>query len=239
MKAYIEDLTLFLVLTFILFSPFLILLTVIVLSYFWSLPWTLLTIFIYCSWIYIDRNTDIQGGRWSNYLRRLSIWSMASAYFPVQLIKTEDLDPTRNYIFGVHPHGLLTVGVGVNFLTEATRFSDLFPGIRPRLMTIRFNFFVPLIRDLYSWLGACRVSRESCQYLLNDRTRTGGSALIIVVGGMREIYLTEYHNMVFYLKSRKGFIRLALENGLVDGAIIMIMNIDRFLLLSGHHWYQL
>jgi len=64
-------------------------------------------------------------------------------------------------------------------------------------------------------LGGCRVSRESCQYFL-DGTSGQSNAVIIVTGGMRELYLAEYETMIFYLKNRKGFVRLALENGLVN-----------------------
>ena len=67
----------------------------------------------------------------------------------------------------------------------------------------------------YYSIGACRVSRESCQYFLNGSAGQG-NAVIIVSGGMRELYLTKYQTMIFYLKTRKGFIRLALENGLVN-----------------------
>ncbi|CAF1263290.1 unnamed protein product [Rotaria sordida] len=173
---------------------------------------TLLIGLIYGSWMYIDRYTDVRGGRWSNCLRRLSIWSIVANYFPLKLIKTEDLDPNRNYIFGYHPHGLLTFGAGVNFLTEATHFSTLFPGIRPHLMILRNGFLIPFTRELLLNLGACRVSRESCQYFLNGSSGQG-NGVVIVCGGMRELYLTEYQMMIFYLKNRKGFIRLALENG--------------------------
>ena len=130
---------------------------------------------IYGSWMYIDRYTDVRGGRSSNCLRRLSIWSIVSNYFPIKLIKTEDLDPNRNYIFGYHPYGAITFGAGVNFLIEATHFSTLFPGIRPHLMILRFQFLVPFSRDIFLnlgndniinpssnvfvILGACRVSR--------------------------------------------------------------------------------
>ncbi|CAF4481548.1 unnamed protein product [Rotaria sp. Silwood2] len=115
-------------------------------------------------------------------------------------------------IFGYHPHGVLTFGAGVNFLTEATHFSTLFPGIRPHLMILRYQFLVPFSRELFLYLGACRVSRESCQYFLNGSSGQG-NAIVIVCGGMTEMYLTEYQTMIFYLKKRKGFIRLALENG--------------------------
>ena len=153
MKSFVEDLVFFSLLTLIILSPFVILFIFIVLSYFWSLPMTLLMGLSYGSWMYFDRYTAVRGGRASNYLRQLSIWTIVSNYFPVKLVKTEDLDPNRNYIFGYHPHGRLTAGAGVNFLTEATHFSTLFPGIRPHLMTLRFNFLVPFSRELLLSLG--------------------------------------------------------------------------------------
>lgn len=166
MKNLIEDLILFFLITLIFFLPFVTLFTFILLSYFWSLPMTLLVGLIYGSWMYIDRYTDVRGGRWSNCLRRLSIWSIVSNYFPVKLIKTEDLDPNRNYIFGYHPHGVLTVGAGVTFLTEATHFSTLFPGIRPHLMILRYIFLVPFARELFLHLGNDNITNPSSNVLL-------------------------------------------------------------------------
>ena len=153
MKNLIEDLALFFVLTLMFLAPLVALFAFILLSYFWSLPMTLLIVLLYGSWMYIDRYTDVRGGRWSNSLRRSSIWSMVSNYFPVKLVKTEDLDPNRNYIFGYHPHGLLTAGAAVNFVTEATHFSTVFPGIRPHLMILRFGFLVPFSREFLLNLG--------------------------------------------------------------------------------------
>lgn len=114
---------------------------------------TLLIGVLYGTWMYIDRYTDIRGGRPSNYLRRSCIWSIVANYFPVKLMKTADLDPDRNYIFGYHPHGELTAGAAINFLTEATHFSTLFPSIRSRLMTLRYGFLTPFLRELFLYLG--------------------------------------------------------------------------------------
>jgi 2-acylglycerol O-acyltransferase 2 len=116
--------------------------------------------------MYIDRYTPVRGGRSSDRLRRLSIWSIVSNYFPTKLIKTEDLDPNRNYIFGYHPHGAVTVGAGINFLTEATHFSTLFPGIRPHLMALHSNFFCPFLRELFLSLGKNNIINLSLNVLL-------------------------------------------------------------------------
>lgn len=40
-----------------------------------------------------------------------------------QLVKSADPDPSWNYLFGFHPHGVLVSGACSNFCTEATGFS--------------------------------------------------------------------------------------------------------------------
>ena len=67
--------------------------------------------------------------------------------FVLQLIKTHNLLPSRNYIFGYHPHGILCFGAFCNFGTEATGFSKKFPGIKPSLATLAGNFRMPVLRD--------------------------------------------------------------------------------------------
>lgn len=65
----------------------------------------------------------------------------------VQLVKTAELDPRQNYLVGFHPHGVLAVGAFINFGTEATGFSTIFPGITPHLMMLSLWFRVPFLRD--------------------------------------------------------------------------------------------
>lgn len=67
--------------------------------------------------------------------------------FVLQLVKTAALDPSQNYLFGFHPHGVLVVGAFSNFCTEATGFSRLFPGLKPHLLMLPCWFQVPLFRD--------------------------------------------------------------------------------------------
>lgn len=64
-----------------------------------------------------------------------------------QLVKTAELDPSRNYLAGIHPHGVLAAGIFVNMCTEGTGFSEIFPGIRPHLMMLNLWFRVPFFRD--------------------------------------------------------------------------------------------
>nr|XP_057924094.1 2-acylglycerol O-acyltransferase 1 isoform X3 [Doryrhamphus excisus] len=62
----------------------------------------------YVGWLWLDRDTPSLGGRRSHWVRSWSIWEYFRDYFPVKLVKTVDLDPKKNYIFGFHPHGLVS-----------------------------------------------------------------------------------------------------------------------------------
>ncbi len=138
---------------FCAFSPLIVPLCVAFLSWYWSSRITVSVLFVYCCWLLIDRHRDFQGGRWSDCLRRCSIWTQWVKYFPLKLVKTMDLDPNLNYIFVSHPHGVGSFGALGNFGTDATHFSSLFPNIRPHLMLLRMQFFNPLTRDLLLGLG--------------------------------------------------------------------------------------
>ena len=72
----------------------------------------------------------------------------------LQIQKTKDLSPECNYLMGIHPHGLLTFGAFCNFYTEATGFSEIFPGITSHLATLSWFFKILFIRDYLMAKGA-------------------------------------------------------------------------------------
>ena len=103
----------------------------------------------------------------SDFLRGLPFWSLFASYFPARLHRTQELPPTRKYIFGYHPHGIISHGAFAAFGTEALGFSQLFPGIRNTLLTLDSNFRIPIYRDYALALGLASVSKESCENLLS------------------------------------------------------------------------
>ncbi|RUP49379.1 diacylglycerol acyltransferase-domain-containing protein [Jimgerdemannia flammicorona] len=121
-----------------------------------------------------------------------------------------ELDPSKNYIFGYHPHGIISMGAFTNFATEATGFSDKFPGIKPRLLTLTSNFNLPLYRDYLMAMGCASVSRTSCENILN---KGPGSSIVIVVGGAAESLNARPGTSDLTLRKRLGFIKLAMRNG--------------------------
>ncbi|PAA51377.1 hypothetical protein BOX15_Mlig028465g1 [Macrostomum lignano] len=166
----------------------------------------------YVAWIFFfDRNTSQRGGRRLERVRRWSLWRHYRDYFPIRLVKSADLDPAHNYLIGYHPHGIISCGAFCNFGTEATGFSAKFPGIKPYLLTLRINFFWPLLRGYFMSVGVCDVSRSSLRWILGREG--GGNAAIVVVGGAQEALDARPGNYKLTLLKRKGFARMALQTG--------------------------
>lgn len=167
---------------------------------------------LYLAWAYLfDTSTPNRGGRRFKFMRNLKIWKYFRDYFPIELVKTVDLNPEKNYIFGYHPHGVLCAGAFCNFATEATDFSKVFPGITPHLLPLMALFRPPLFRDYVMSSGMCNVTRDSCEYIL---TKKGpGNSIVIVVGGAAESLDAHPGTYTITLKPRKGFIKLSLKTG--------------------------
>jgi len=169
------------------------------------LPW----IIAYLLFVLFDIAPE-NGGRRFEFARRASFWKWYSEYFPIKLIKQADLDPSKNYVFGYHPHGVISVGAWTNFVTEANDFSKLFPGITCRLLTLTSNFNMPLYRDYLMAQGCASVSRQSCENILK---KGPGHSVIIVVGGAGESLNARPGVYDLVLRKRLGFIKLAVRNG--------------------------
>ncbi len=65
----------------------------------------------------------------------------------LQLVKTAELNPSKNYIMGCHPHGIMSVGAFSCFSTDRNGFAETFPGIRPTLAILAGLFRLPLLRE--------------------------------------------------------------------------------------------
>ena len=129
---------------------------------FWPL---LIPYMIYCMWSTASTSGTLSHR--SDFLRSLPVWSLFASYFPARLHRTEELSPTRKYIFGYHPHGIISHGAFAAFGTEALGFSQLFPGIKNTLLTLDTNFRIPIYRDYALAMGLASVSKESCENLLS------------------------------------------------------------------------
>lgn len=128
-------------------------------------------------------------------------------------------------------------GAVATFGTEATGFSEYFPGVKPHLLTLGeychaewggailplcvthftrvltpsdSNFKIPFYRDLLMSMGICSVSRRSCRAILDLGP---GNAITIVVGGAAESLAAHPGTHDLTLKRRFGFIKVAIREG--------------------------
>jgi len=176
----------------------------------WSIPplWPILV--VYLLWIhYIDNSAD-HGGRRSPWFRSIRFWRYFADYYPSSFLKECDLPADQPYVFGYHPHGIIGMGAICTFATEATGFSQAFPGIKPHLLTLSTNFQIPIYRDILLALGICSVSKKSCSNILKAGP---GYAITIVVGGAAESLSARPGTADLTLRRRLGFIKVAIQHG--------------------------
>ncbi|KAJ8652520.1 hypothetical protein O0I10_011844 [Lichtheimia ornata] len=179
----------------------------LVFGYLWTFPWLWPFLIAYLTFVYFDKAPE-KGGRRVEWVRRFPTWKYFANYFPAKLVKEQDLDPKKNYVFGYHPHGIISLGAVASFATEATGFSAQFPGIIPSLLTLTSNFRLPLYRDLIMAMGMASVSRSSCEKILSSGP---GRSIVIVIGGAAESLYARPGTADLTLKRRLGFIRLAIK----------------------------
>ncbi|KAM5370672.1 hypothetical protein ACJZ2D_008386 [Fusarium nematophilum] len=189
-------------------------------SIFWlicanPLAWPILVPYL----IHLTLSTAATNGRLSyrsEWMRSLRLWKLFTGYFPMKLHKTHDLPAERKYIFGYHPHGIISHGAWGAFATNALGFSELFPGITNTLLTLDSNFRLPFNRDWILWMGLQSVSKESIWNILTKGGHNNdgqGRAVTIVVGGARESLEAQPGTLRLILKGRKGFVKMALRTG--------------------------
>ena len=146
----------------------------------------------------------------------MKYWNYVRDYFSASLIKTVDLDPNRNYLIGVHPHGIAPFGSVLNFATESTCFSEKFPNIKPHLLVMSQSPRLPIWREFILWAGIVSCSENSIKYILNNEggnVKEVGQAAFLIIGGISEQYLSAPNQYRLYLNNRRGFARVALETG--------------------------
>ncbi|KLT45344.1 DAGAT-domain-containing protein [Cutaneotrichosporon oleaginosum] len=178
--------------------------------YFLSIPGLWPVLVPYTIWALAIDKAPFKGGRPKRWARRFPLWKYFCQYYPCSMIKEADLPADRTYVFGYHPHGIISMGAVATFATEYTGFSENYPGIKSHLLTLDSNFGIPFYRELLMFQGICSVSKRSCRNILR---KGPGNAITIVVGGAAESLAAHPGTQDLTLKKRFGFIKVAIREG--------------------------
>ncbi|XP_003395134.2 2-acylglycerol O-acyltransferase 1-like [Bombus terrestris] len=175
-------------------------------------------IFLYFVWMFYDWNKFDVG----KIRRKLQQWIRSCAwnryfcnYFPIKLVKTTDLDPNKSYLFCSFPHGVLSSGVYGAFATDIIGCSELFPGLEFRVVILEQLFKSPLFREYCRANCALASSPECIKQQLSTKPFPPytGKVTVLIPGGAAEAFECKPGTYRVLIKRRKGFVKLALQNG--------------------------
>ncbi|MEQ2195596.1 2-acylglycerol O-acyltransferase 1 [Xenoophorus captivus] len=101
--------------------------------------WWILAL-LYAGWLWLDWDTPTTGGRRSQWVRNWTAWEYLRDYFPLTLVKTVDLDPTKNYIFGFHPHGERHTWLSCTCLSQVSSVCMSLSSVQPQTSGFYWHF---------------------------------------------------------------------------------------------------
>ena len=131
-----------------------------------------------------------------------------------KILNRKDFSSSKSYIFGFHPHGIFSfqhIALLVPSLFEDScedTIHNISPMDKRRDLCATILFTLPGLRELSLWSGNVDASRATAQGILKR-----GYDMGIVVGGEQEQLRSQMGEEIAYVKDRKGFVKLALQQG--------------------------
>ena len=145
------------------------------------------------------------------FWRSVSKWWQAKVKSSALIFTAKDeLDPNGQFVLGVHPHAALPVSAIMNFVSDDwNATAPKFPKENIRVLVASFCFYLPVLRELYLGAGFVDASKFSMQHCLND-----GHNVMVFPGGASEAKFCAPDEDLLVLRSRRGFVRVAIEHGI-------------------------
>uniref|UniRef100_A0A914H1B0 Acyltransferase n=1 Tax=Globodera rostochiensis TaxID=31243 RepID=A0A914H1B0_GLORO len=166
---------------------------------------------LYMIWYISDFDAPRRGAHFNESVYKWPIWTHLANFFPIEVVKTAEIPPNRNYIFSAHPHGILGTSSTVLFGTNGLNFSGLFPGIKMHPVTLGLNFWIPFRREFILALRIISSDKEAIDYVL--ALPKDGNAVGMAPGGAAEALEAHPGSHRLILANRKGFVKLAIKHG--------------------------
>jgi hypothetical protein len=158
--------------------------------------------------------TFIQTSRWASRdgcvwptIQHLSIWRTMMQWFPGSVHLETPLNHQQQYVFAAFPHGPATCNHFLTMTDSVQFLSKHYQGER-RDLVASVLMYIPILKELLLFLGCVDASAHTAHYNMKK-----GRSILIFVGGEKEQLLSMNHEHKVYLKTRKGFVKLALQYG--------------------------
>jgi 2-acylglycerol O-acyltransferase 2 len=180
----------------------------------WFVPYFVYVFLAYMAWVFYDAKTAPRPAfhRRSDKWRGNAVFKHFADYFPIRLVKhnTEHhMDPSKNYLFCYHPHGVISAGV-LAIASAAAGFDELFRGITLSINTLGVNWYMPVIHEHANLFSYSDASKEAIAKCLSHGP---GFSTLLVTGGAKESMTAHPYTSKVVLKTRAGFIKVALRAG--------------------------
>lgn len=183
-------------------------LTILVSPMCFAFPWSIILVLLYIP-SFVD-GSEKRGDRVSAWLAQCSLFHWVKWYFQLEIVTPHGkLDPKRQYVVAVHPHGFLPLGTLINMLSDVNNIRDNWlNGVKLRTLAASFCFYIPGYRDLCLGGGVIDAARYNAK-----RALASGYSIALVPGGATEALYAMPGKNTLVLKKRRGFVKLALECG--------------------------
>lgn len=143
----------------------------------------------------------------SSWFYNLPFWKKIARAKNTRIIRTTPLTESQ-YFFAAHPHGVLPLGICLNIGTNASDIHAIFPGIQFRGVAVSCCYIIPFYRDFCLALGGTDCRASTIRSVIHH-----GCSPVVVPGGADESLLTRNHKNRILVR-HKGFVRLAIEEGI-------------------------
>lgn len=195
-------------------------------------------------------NGRLYNKRVRNFFRNY-VFSGAAHYFKIRVIRAEPYeleeekakgiapespvdrsDPTKQYLFSFHPHGVFP---GSSLYVPCTSVWDDVIGCNDqnRITTHAADviFLCPFMRELPLCVGALSVARRGIESSVGQ-----GNSPLIITGGQSEMLLTKWSDTEMHLVCHHlGFIKLAMRHRL---PLVPIISFSECNIMENIHWLR-
>ena len=90
----------------------------------------------------------------------------------------KNAEADEQYVFAMHPHGVVSLGVWANIISNGGGLYDALPGLNLRVVTLSLNFFIPVWREIIMALGIIDSSEKSITAAFDRQCSVVGFVLV-------------------------------------------------------------